>query len=50
MIFKKKKKKKIVVFFFFRGAGGGGVLGWGMGDGLGGAHCGMSGKCCFVKV
>jgi len=24
---------------------------WGsMGDGLGGVYCGMSGKCCFVKV
>ena len=30
--------------------GGGGILGWGMGDSLGAVHCGMSGKCCFVKV
>ena len=36
--------KKIICFW------GGGILGWGVGDGLGGVYCGMSGKCCFVKV
>jgi hypothetical protein len=27
-----------------------GNLGWGVGDGLGGVYCCMSGRCCFVKV
>ena len=40
MIFQKKEKKKL------RGGFGGG----GMGDGLGGVYCGISGQSCFVKV
>ena len=42
----KDEVSKIIIKIKF----GGGILGWGMGDSLGAVHCGMSGKCCFVKV
>ena len=45
-----RKKRKKVTKKNSGGGGGGGFLGWGVWDGLGEVHCGMSGKCCFVKV